>query len=185
MALLETRMPSTSTWGTTATSNPSVCADAAEGIGIAAPAAAEAVIVADDQFAHAATRHQDVADEPLGRQRRERRVEPEHQRVLHSARGHHRPALHLGGEPEWRPLGPHHLDRVRVEGDHDAGPAGRLRAPRRLPQHRVMGAMHAVERADGDGGAFGAEAEVTHGGSWVAGRGVASTTTGCNRSSTA
>ena len=80
----------------------------------------------------------------------------------HTARRHHRPAFHLGGEPEGRPIGPDHLDRMRVEGDDDTGASCRFRASRRLAEHGVVSAMHSVEGADGDGGALGAEAEFTH-----------------------
>ena len=116
----------------------------------------------DDQFPHAAPRHQDVADKLLGRQCRQRRVELQHQRVPDTAGRHHRPALHLGGEPEGRPIGPDHLDRMRVEGDDDTGASCRFGASRRLAEHGVMGAVHSVEGADGDGGAFGPRAELTH-----------------------
>ena len=53
-----------------------------------------------------------------------------------------------GREPGRRGRRVHHLERMRLEGDQHAAPPRRRRPSRRLLEHRVMAAMHAVEGAD-------------------------------------
>ena len=142
---------------------PVLHAEPAEGLDVAASPAAEPVIVPDDQLLHPAAVEQDASDELLGTEPRHPPVEPQQHHVVELGLGQELAPFRSGHQDRRRRLRVDHLERMRLEGNENAGPAGGPRAIGDLAEHGLMTQVHAVERADGDGAAIGQLRHSAHG----------------------
>ena len=117
------------------------------------PAPAEAKIVADDGMRDAKASGQHVAGEGLGRTRRHRLVELQHEEQVESERLQLVDLALERGQPERRIVRPEIASRMGLEGQR-----GQRTAPRDLPacvEHGAVAPVHAVEIAERRDGAAG------------------------------
>lgn len=90
-------------------------------------------VVTDDDASNAELPNQDIADELLGRERRERRVEGQHDHRI-DAEPRQRRSLGLGRRQAKDRIGAKKIvARVRLEGQHRARPAEPRRDGKRAP----------------------------------------------------
>ena len=125
-----------------------------EGV-IAGPIFPEAKIIADDQGPYREFIDQDLPHKLSGRERRERRVEPQAHHAVDPAPLKLRYLLTQIRKARRRLMRREKLDRLRFKdqraGDHMAGAGAGLQ----LREHGLMAQMHAVKIADGsDAGPF-------------------------------
>ena len=118
-------------------------------LGRAAPTSPEMKIVADDGRRDAEAPHQNLGHEILGTERREGTVEAAHDHALDRAepcQGQRLGGLRRDAEDGAPPS--EEVGRMRLEGQHRAGPAELLRERLGAADHGLMAAVHAVEIAD-------------------------------------
>ena len=107
-------------------------------------------VEADGRAGDAERVDQNPPDEFIRAERRQRRVEAQHDRAV-QAGGRKQPQLvALVGQPEQRLLRTEEAARMRLEGERRRRPSERAGALARSRDHRAMTAMHPVEIADGD-----------------------------------
>jgi hypothetical protein len=112
--------------------------------------AAEAVIITDQQFSKSKAPAQYELDKVFCGVRRKPRCEGNHREVVDSRLGKNFLFLIMGREQEWSGGEVDYLERMRLEGDEDAGNVESARPLYQALDDIAMPAMHTVESTDGD-----------------------------------
>ena len=124
------RRPLSSNRGTMSTAKPWRAPAAARIVGRAGAVGAEMEIEADRDAGDREPLDQDALDEFLGAERRQRRVEAQHDRAVEPGRRQQPQLVALVGQPEQRLLRAEEAARMRLEGQRRRRPAERARRAR-------------------------------------------------------